>query len=255
MRLKYFFTAVKNPLFILITVLLYLPSGLYAENNKAILIGISQYADPDLNDLAYADEDVKTFEVVLKNFSEEKNFNITLLLNDRAKKADILKVIMDAVKESQKKPLDNFLLVYAGHGIPGNIQSNKTNSFLAPHDSVLNEFFREGNSGMINNETFINKAWLVKQLSSINAKSVIMILDSCYSGTKDFGALYAENYGFKLAFTDNQGNKRGVAIVQKGSGMDFGDKKIAFIASSKEGQQSAEYKDLKHGALSYAIFE
>lgn len=241
---------------VLVLAVLLLPCGLtYANTNKALLIGISQYADTDMNDLAYADEDVKTFASVLTNFANYNQSDITLLLNDKATKAKILSSFIDIVKYSQKNPIDNFVFMFAGHGLPPHIQSRKTNSFLAPYDGYLNQFFPEGSGGMLGNETFINKAWLVKQLSALNAKNIVIILDSCYSGAKDFGELYVENLGFKAEFLSSGSEQRGIVVVQKKGADGSVERRIAFLASSREDQPSAEYKELKHGALTYSIFE
>ncbi len=223
--------------------------------NKALLIGISQYADPEINDLAYADEDVKTFASILQNFADYRESDISILLNDKATKQSITSSIVEIVKDSQKNPMDLFLLMYAGHGLPPNIESNRTNSFLAPHDAFLNQFFPEGTGALLGNETFINKAWLIRQLSSINAKDIVIILDSCYSGAKNFGELYAENLGFYAQFVAGAGGKRNIVVVsKKGAGGPM-DRRIAFLASSRENQPSAEYGELRHGALSYTMFE
>lgn len=227
----------------------------HAGTNKALLIGISQYADPDMNDLAYADEDVKTFSSILTNFASYDQSDITLLTNSKATKSAILTSFVDIVKDSQKHPIDNFVFMFAGHGLPTNIEARKTNSFLAPHDAYLNQFFVEGSSEMVGNETFINKAWLVRQLSTLNAKNIVIILDSCYSGTKDFGELYADNLGFKVAFSSGGNEKRGVVVVKKKGPDGYAERRIAFLASSREDQPSAEYKELQHGALTYSILE
>ena len=62
---------------------------------------------------------------------------------------------------------------------------------------------------------------LLKQLSSIKAKSIILIIDSCYSGARIFGAMSAKNLGFTVGFTgvkdtDNscKGTPRGIVIGQ-----------------------------------------
>jgi len=226
-----------------------------AGGSKALLIGISQYADPEMNDLAYADEDVKTFASILEDFGDYRREDIDVLLNEKATKQRIVSTIVELVKESQKNPLDHFLLMYAGHGLPANIASNKTNSFLAPNDAYLNQFFPEGAGGLLGNETFINKAWLIRQFSAMNAKNIVIILDSCYSGAKDFGELYADNLGFKTEFTAGGGEgKRGITIVRKKGGDGSLDRRIAFLASSRENEPSAEYKELRHGALSYTMF-
>jgi len=89
-------------------------------------------------------------------------------------------------------------LMFAGHGLPARVEAGRagsvgavdTNIFLAPTDAstAASSFFSTGKE--IGNETFINRAWLAKQLSEIEAKSIIIILDSCYSGTEAFGELF-----------------------------------------------------------------
>ena len=234
------------------------PHAFAQNNNKAILIGISQYADID--GLRYADEDVRMLHTMLTNYAGYRSADIVLLLNSEATKQRIINAITDMVRQSQKKPLDHVMFMFAGHGLPPNIKSNTSNAFLAPYDAQIitpngkSAFYKES-SGLVNNETFINKAWLIKQLSDIQAKEIILILDSCYSGARNFGTLFAENLGFNVELEGGSGGQRGVVIVQKKSAMDISQTKIAFIASSNENQPSAEYTELKHGALSYCIFE
>jgi len=224
------------------------------NNNKAILIGISQYSY--IGGLAFADEDVRTFYRMLTNYAGYDSADIVLLLNNEATKQRIMNTITDMVRQSQKKPLDHVIFMFAGHGLPSNFESNTSNAFLAPYDaqSEPNDFFKES-GGLVNNETFINKAWLIKQFSNLKAKEIVLILDSCYSGARNFGSLFAENLGFKVELEGGSGGQRGVVIVQRKSDADVSQTRIAFIASSNENQPSAEYHELKHGALSYCIFE
>lgn len=226
---------------------------LYGAQNKAILIGISQYADPDMDCIAYADEDVRTFSSVLMDYAGYQPSEVTVLLNQEATKDRIVKAVNNAVKSSRKKPFDHFILMFAGHGLPGHIQSEKTNSFLAPHDAVTKDFFHEGE--LINNETFINKAWLTRQLSEIKSKSIIIVLDSCYSGAKNFGELFAKNFGLQVGSFSGTGETRSVVVVHKKNAYAFVDSRIVILASSREDQPSTEYRELKHGALSYCIFQ
>ncbi len=225
-----------------------------AGENKAILIGISQYEDPDMNCLAYADEDVKEFSSILTNYAGYSSSDLIVLLNQTATKKRIADAIERTVKDSQKQPLDHFILMFAGHGLPPTIQSNRTNSFLAPHDARVNAFYAE-EEGRINNDTFINKAWLTRQLTSVKAKFIVLILDSCYSGARNFGELVARNLGFSISFQKSSDSKRGVVIIRKKTELEVLESRIAFIASSNENQPSAEYNELKHGALSYCLFQ
>ena len=234
------------------------PVSFAQNNNKAILIGISQYAEID--GLRYADEDVRMLHTMLTNYAGYRSADIVLLLNRDATKQRIMSAITDMVRQSHKKPLDHVIFMFAGHGLPPNIKSTTSNAFLAPFDAQIitpngkSAFFKES-GGLVNNETFINKAWLIKQLSDLQAKEIVLILDSCYSGARNFGALFAENLGFNVELEGVSGGQRGVVIMQRKTTEDLSQTRIAFIASSNENQPSAEYSELKHGALSYCIFE
>src|SRR6185503_3615894 len=246
-----------------------LPFDAAAVNNRALLIGISQYAE--LEGLKYADSDVKTFSQILTEFGGYRRQDVSVVLNTEATKARIMSEISRVVRESKKQPLDHFILMFAGHGMPGQIEAGRagaagaveTNIFLAPSDAstAQSSFFSTGRE--IGNETFINRAWLAKQLSEIEARSIIIILDSCYSGTEAFGELFFENLGYSIRSFEYSGPQRGIRDVQRtrnlevreSSGGAGGTKRIAYFASSREDQPSAEYDELRHGALSYCLFE
>jgi hypothetical protein len=245
-----------------------LPLQAGALNNRALLIGISQYAE--LEGLKYADSDVKTFSQILTEFGGYKRQDVTVVLNTEATKRRIMDEISRAVRESKRQPLDHFILMFAGHGMPGQIEAGRgsaggaveTSIFLAPSDAstAQSSFFSTGKE--VRNETFIDRAWLAKQLSEIEAKSIVIILDSCYSGTEAFGELFFENLGYSVRSFEYSGPQRGVRSVQqsqalevRAKGVPGGQKRIAYFASSREDQPSVEYDELRHGALSYCLFE
>lgn len=226
--------------------------------NRALLIGISQYKEMD--SLRYADADVKKLSQILTDFAGYGKSDVTVLLNQDATKNRIEDEIDKVVVETEKQPIDHFILMFAGHGLPGRLEAKESNAFLAPTDAKMrdNHFFSAGN--IIDNRSFINRAWLAKQLTAINAKSIVIILDSCYSGTKAFGDLFVENMGYSIRSFGVSGAARGVALVQRnpalsGQTVAVAGKRVAYLASSREDQPSAEYDELRHGALSYSIFE
>lgn len=236
----------------------------YGDQNRALLIGISQYSE--INSLRYADADVRAFSQLLTDFGGYQQDDVDLLLNQQATKARIVEAINKIIRDSAKHPIDHFVLMFAGHGVPGQINGEETNAFLAPFDASTdaNNFYSTGKE--VVNETFISKAWLARQLSAINAKSIVIILDSCYSGTKDFGKLFLENmgytahsYGVGNSPQDVQVAKRNLVVQQSGTALPavtkFSNREVAYIASSRDDQPSAEYDELGHGALSYCIFE
>jgi hypothetical protein len=253
-----------------LVLLLLLSFDASALNNRALLIGISQYAE--LEGLKYADADVKTFSQILTEFGGYRRSDVAVVLNTEATKNRIMEEITKVVRASKKAPLDHFILMFAGHGMPGRMEGGRTgggeavdtNIFLAPSDAstAQSSFFSTGRE--IGNETFINRAWLAKQLSEIEAKSIVIILDSCYSGTEAFGELFFENLGYAIRSFEYSGPQRGVRDVKKARNLEIGEtkssgpsgtKRIAYFASSREDQPSAEYDELRHGALSYCLFE
>lgn len=244
----------------------------YAAQNKALVIGVSQYSE--INSLRYADADALEFSQMLTDFANYPKSNVSLLLNQEATKKRITEEINKVVQSSAQQPLNSFILMFAGHGIEGTLSASsanerakvkETNIFLAPTDASIeaHNFYSTGKGKEVSNETFINKAWLARQLSAIKAKSIIVILDSCYSGTKSFGTLFLENEGYSVeGFSTGNSRKMGVADVKRRkltlikSGTDtVNGKKIAYLASSRDNQPSVEYDELQHGALSYSIFE
>ena len=254
-------------------------SNSHAAQNKALVIGISQYTE--INNLRYADSDAREFAQILTDLAGYERSDVSILLNQEATKKRIVEEINKVVRLSEQHPLDSFILMFAGHGIESTLtasnakeknRNRETNIFLAPSDASIeeNNFYSTGNGKEVSNETFINKAWLARQLSAIKAKSVFIILDSCYSGTKSFGKLFLENEGYSIqnfgSAASNKGvidvKKRALAVltrpsVDRRSGTEFSveNRKIAYLASSRDDQTSAEYDELKHGALSYCIFE
>ena len=232
----------------------------HGAQNRALLIGISQYSE--LDSLRYADADVLAFSQILTDFSGYKKSDVTVLLNQQATKKRIEDEINKIIVASEKQPTDHFILMFAGHGMPSRINDQETNIFLAPSDAsnADNTFYSTGKA--VENQTYINRAWLARQLSEINAKSIVIILDSCYSGTKAFGDLFLENVGYTIQSFGTTGPQRGVAAVAKMKAVQkrkqetvLANRKIAYLASAREDQASAEYEELRHGALSYAIFE
>jgi len=87
----------------------------FASENRALVIGISQYTE--VNSLRYADADATQYAQYLVQFSDYKQENVDLLTNLDAKKDTIEKYFERIAKESEKTPFKNFVFIYAGHGV------------------------------------------------------------------------------------------------------------------------------------------
>ena len=112
------------------------------------------------------------------------------------------------------------ILYYAGHGIPD--MTNKT-AFLLPIDSYGTDI-----------STGYSLEEFYKTLSELNAKSVTVILDACFSGAKREGDMLVA--------------ARGVAIKVK----DTKPKGNLIVISAAQGDETAyPYNNQKHGLFTY----
>ena len=218
----------------------------FAQTDRALIVGISQYTE--VNSLKYADADANQYAQYLTQFSNYKKENVNILINLEATKKNIENQFQKIIEESNRNPIRNFLFVYAGHGIGSKLSfeghsqifNKDTNIFLVPSDAKLsaNSFTNVSDSSLITNSTFITTDWLAQSLAKIKADKITIVLDSCYSGNQQFFQ--------KLEYSFNPSNLRLNGKQPP---------KVIYIASSRDDQEAAEYDELGHGALSYAFFE
>ncbi len=131
----------------------------------ALLIGVSEYIDPNIADLEFPVKDAeKLYNVLTSNYTFEKQ-DIILLNNPTY--ADMTRVFdsLAAVLTSD----DNLLIFYAGHGKWD--EKNKVGSWF-PSDAS-----RTSTSHWFRNSV------LRDYLSSIAAKHTLLIADACFSGS------------------------------------------------------------------------
>ena len=142
-------------------------------NSHAIVIGISNYKDPNLK-LTNPINDAKAMATVLK---EKYGFNnIQLLLDNDATKEKLEGIFKDYIRGDVITNKDRLLVYYSGHGIIREGTNNRgqpsEESFLIPHDATRGVY-----ASYVDMETITNNCGLC------NAKHILLILDSCYSGS------------------------------------------------------------------------
>ena len=91
-----------------------------AASNGALIIGISQYTE--VSNLKFADADALQFSQLLTNFSGYDKSHVRLLLNQQATKKRITDEINKVIEESKNKPFENFIFMFAGHGVESKIK-------------------------------------------------------------------------------------------------------------------------------------
>lgn len=132
------------------------------EQKFAVFIGIDQYVDKTIPSLENATNDA---EVVGQLFADKLGYEILILKN--ATKAEIVRTLNQLSIEMGKN--DSVVVYYAGHGY----QNEKTGTgYWIPSDASAKD-----------PTSWISNTSISEMLGGINSKQILMISDSCYSGT------------------------------------------------------------------------
>ena len=198
-------------------------TGFSAKNTRtfAVIIGNENYERASKVQFAHNDAVIfgkycnQTLGIPMKNLRRYKDATFGSML---AAMKDI-KDISDAYNGDI-----NVIFYYAGHGIPS--ESDKE-AYLLPVDA----------DGSQTAACYSMKR-LYEELGGLNAKSVVVFLDACFSGAK-------RGDGMLLA-------ARGVAI--KPRSLEVSGNTIVFSAASGE-QTAFPYKEKGHGMFTYFLLE
>ena len=137
-----------------------LPTGVDAGPYHAVVIGNNDY--PALPKLSTAVRDAQAVASVLR---EKYGFSVTLLLN-----ASRVQILNSLDKYRRKlRDSDNLLIYYAGHGF---LDSDAERGYWLPVDAAKNS---RGN--------WLSNADITDTLKALAARHVMVVADSCYSGT------------------------------------------------------------------------
>lgn len=141
----------------------------------ALVVGISDYQNPAIPDLKFADRDALAFSEYLKdpNGGGVETKNIQVLLNDKATAGNVIAAfysMLDLVKEG-----DLFIFYFSGHG---DLEAKTMNQpgFLLCWDAPPSVYMIGGTFGLV----YLQE--LISTLSVTNKAKVLMITDACRSG-------------------------------------------------------------------------
>jgi peptidoglycan hydrolase-like protein with peptidoglycan-binding domain len=135
-------------------------AGIEFGNYHALVIGIDEYKH--LPKLKTAVNDAEAVAAVLKS---DYGFDVNLLRN--AKRSDV----MDALDDYEKRLgiNDNLLIYYAGHG---DLDKKSEQGYWWPADAKKGK-----------RSNWISNSHISASLKALEARHVIVVADSCYSGT------------------------------------------------------------------------
>lgn len=193
------------------------------QNELTFVVAIANEAYRREAKVPYALNDGKSFTAYCRQTLGIPEDNIHLVenatLNDMKYHLNWLKRVIDVYGESAK-----VIIYYAGHGIP---DEQTKSAYLLPVDGY----------GMDVN-TGYNLRELYNTLSALQAQSVTVFLDACFSGTKREGDMLTAARG--VAIKVNPTEPLGKLVV----------------FSAAQGDETAyPYKDQQHGMFTYFILK
>ena len=190
----------------------------FNPNDIAIIIGIEKYRTVPPTEYAAADAGMMRDYLKALGIPER---NIEFLADDRATLSDIRKVI-ETKLPNMVKANSRVIVYYAGHGAPGTARGE---SYLVPYD---------GDPSFLA-DTAYPLSRLYDRLSRLNAKEVLVILDSCFSGAGGRSVLAK--------------NTRPLVMVKDTPPP--ASKKMIVMTSSRGSQITTSLPETGHGAFTY----
>ena len=194
-----------------------------APQRYAIVIGIGNYKDRKIPPLHYTVTDAQGMYNVLTN--EKYGFflkeNVKILINEEASTQNIKKTFGTWLKTNVKE--NDFVIIYfAGHGAP-----EAGSTYWVTYDSDIEDLYG----------TAISNDSISTMLNSIESKTIIVFLDSCYS-----------------AATVNRGwHTR--SLIEKDLFEEFKGEGRVVITSSNGKQLSLEIQEYGHGVFTYFLIQ
>ena len=194
-------------------------------NRIALIIGIESYTSAPK--ATFANKDAQYFaEYVKKGFGVGPN-NIKVLIDTEASLIKSFTVLSKWLPGKIKPNVTEVIIFFAGHGLA---TPNGKELFLLAHDSDPDLLSR----------TALSRLEIFSEINKLKPKSVIMFLDTCYSGTsRDDKTLLA--------------SARPVKIISSGEANI--PKNFTIFSASQLDQISSGFKKAKHGMFSYYLMK
>ena len=199
----------------------------------AVVIGISEYLNPLIKNLSYADRDARDFAEFLKSpagggFEPDR---MKILLNKDATLQNVKQALYNFLRQTIDKDL--VIIYFAGHGAPE--PANPSNNYLLTYDSDPNSL-----------ETSAFPMWDVNTALTryIPSKHVIVFSDACHSGgiSSDLatrGVSLTETNLINQYLADLSKSKEGIIV----------------FTASQAGEVSQELDKFGHGVFTYYLLQ
>jgi hypothetical protein len=140
----------------------------FYDHSYALVIGINKYEN--VEQLKYATNDAKSVAGVLQNNFGFDPGNVTVLLDEKAQREDIM-LAFDRLRRNSKKD-DRVFVFFAGHGMTIPTPDGRQKGYILPCDADKNDLFT----------TAISTDQLNEISQAIAAKHLFFVMDACYGG-------------------------------------------------------------------------
>jgi len=153
-------------------------TGMRNPDAVAVVIGISKYKNLPSVDFARRDaETVKNY--LVRSLGYETNRIIELYDGD-ADRTSLVTALYDDLRDRVKPGVSDVFIYYSGHGMPDvDAKEAVKDAYLAPYD------YRDKST----KRTGIALKELYEQLKNLDANSVTLVMDTCFSGSTEKGSL------------------------------------------------------------------
>lgn len=224
------------------------PDGKTQDDNDAILKSSKLLSDVDINIPTTKKVADNTFALIISNENYKQAENVPFAHNDGKVFNQYLKLciglpeshiihIEDASLSDIKFALNKIrditeayegeakvIIHYSGHGIPNEKSSE---GYLLPSDGYVSD-----------PTTAFKLSDLYSNLGSLNAKSLILFLDACFSGTRRDGNMLASARGVAIKTTTE---------IPTGN--------LVVISAAQDDQTAFPYSSKEHGMMTYYLLK
>ncbi len=187
-----------------------------------VVIGVTEYAHQDVPRVDFARRDARLMRDYLVKAMGFREENIIMAIDQEATKAAFNRIFEGQLQNYIKPGLSDVFVYYSGHGAP-DVESSS--GYFVPHDADPNYAAQTGYS--------LDRFYT--QLNELEARSVTVVVDACFSGGSEAGMLIQQASPIFISVENPAANlKNGVVLT-----------------SSSGNQISSWYREKGHGLFTY----
>ncbi|MDI6744904.1 MAG: caspase family protein [Thermodesulfovibrionales bacterium] len=138
-------------------------------NAVAVVIGISKFENKDIQGVDFARRDAMAMKEYLVKTLGYNEANITEFYDENAELTKLKSFFNTRLKNKIKRGVSDVFVFYSGHGVP---DTNSGEPYFVPYNYDPRDIKTTGYS--------VKEFY--KQLESLKAKSVTVVVDACYQG-------------------------------------------------------------------------